>query len=210
MQWQQWSECGLTGAFGCTAHRREWHLPEAHAQLFPGLQFAWGIHPWYAKEVTDLSLDELDAKLQLCDDLQVGEIGLDYARVHYGAPDRITQQYAFEEQLKLAEKYQRIANLHIRKAWDDFMSIMSSHRDCKIIIHSFSASAEIATELLKRFPQCRLSFGSVLCNDNAERLRALAQSLPPERVLTDSDWPYKAGITPLDCARIEALLPKTS
>ena len=208
LQWQQWRNAGLTGGIGCTAHRSEWRLPGERATLFPGLQFAWGIHPWYAREVTELSMDELEAKLRLCDDLQIGEIGLDYARVHYGAPDRLTQQYAFEEQLKLAEKYTRTAILHIRKAWDDFIAIMSRHHDAKIIIHSFSGSAEIASELLKRFPNCRLSFGSTLCNDNAERLRAMVMTLPPERVLTDSDWQYKDGITPLDCARIGALLPK--
>lgn len=201
-QWLQWREAGLSGAIGCTARPAQWAMPPGYPAGWDGLQIAWGVHPWFAREADGEALARLECALRSDGALQVGEIGLDYVRIHSLAPERQIQCAAFESQLSLADRHGRIAVLHVRKAWDDFFAIMERHRGCHAIIHGFCGSVELARRILKDLPNCDISFGASLCNPNAVRLRAAAAIVPASRYRTDSDWPFRGGFTPVDCARL--------
>lgn len=201
-QWRQWRSAGLAGAVGCTARHAEWKMPPEPGK-FDGLRFAWGIHPWFAAEWNEAAARELESALADNPALQVGEIGLDYSRESPAAAFAPALQCAaFEAQMALAAEFGRCAVVHVRKAWPDFLAVARQCRSCAVVLHGFSGSAEVARQLMECLPLCRFSFGATLCNRNAARLRRTAAAIPPERFLTDSDWPNRPAFTPPDCRKI--------
>ena len=56
------------------------------------------------------------------------------------------------------------------------------------MFHGFSGSAETAKELVRR--GFFIAFGGALTYRGADRLRAVAASVPPDRLLLETDCPY--------------------
>lgn len=158
---------------------------------YDGMAAAVGIHP--TEITTDgLSLaeaaEQLEALLIRRKELKiaaVGEIGLDY----YWKPfDREAQEAFFDAQLSLAEKYDLPVSVHDREAHGDTFEMLLRHPAARGVLHAYSGSAEMARELVRR--GWYISFGGVLTFKNAERVRAVAASIPTERLLLETDCPY--------------------
>ena len=78
-----------------------------------------GIHPWYVSEATEDWDEEMEKILAENPDVQVGEIGLDKIK-----PDFVRQKQVFLTQLKLAQKYNRVASIHCVRAWGEMMPLL--------------------------------------------------------------------------------------
>ena len=59
-------------------------------------------------------------------------------------------------------------------------------------MHCFGGSVETARELLER--GWYISFSGTLTFNNAERLRAVAETIPADRMLVETDCPYLAPV----------------
>src|SRR3569832_358877 len=95
------------------------------ARTHPGVLFATaGVHPHYAKELTDELLVELRQLAPMQQVVAVGECGLDYFR---DLSPRAVQQQEFHRQLVLAAQVRKPVFLHQRDAHDDFVSILREH-----------------------------------------------------------------------------------
>lgn len=105
-----------------------------------------GVHPWDAEtgiiEVEKLATAEA-----------IGEIGLDFAC----EVSRERQIAIFEEQLQLAEQYQKPVVLHCVRAFEQTMMILSKYTLRAVIFHGFIGSKEQAAQAINR--GYYLSFG---------------------------------------------------
>lgn len=164
----------------------------AQAAKYPKMHVAAGIHPSCAgKEGT---VDE--GRIALCDLLDdavknkivaVGEIGFDY---HYDDTDRETQRTFFEMQMRVAEMYGMPVVIHDREAHGDCFDMVCKYPNVRGVFHSYSGSAEMAQELIRR--GWIISFSGVVTFKNAERVRTVAKSVPMDKLLIETDCPYLA------------------
>ena len=164
----------------------------AQAAGYKNMYVAAGIHPGCAGR--DASLDE--SRIALCDLLDnavknkivaVGEIGFDY---HYDDTDRETQAAFFEMQMRIAEMYGLPVVIHDREAHGDCFDMVCKYPNVHGVFHSYSGSAEMAAELIKR--GWMISFSGVVTFKNAERVRSVAKSVPLDKMFIETDCPYLA------------------
>jgi TatD DNase family protein len=117
----------------------------------------------------------------------IGEIGHDF---HYEGYSRELQELYFERQMEMAQRYDLPVIIHDRDAHGPCFDMALKFPKVRGVFHSFSGSAEMAKELVKR--GWYISFSGVLTFKNAARVRAVAESVPLERVLIETDAPYLA------------------
>ncbi|MEG1687614.1 MAG: TatD family hydrolase, partial [Angelakisella sp.] len=147
---------------------------------------AVGLHPQEAEGAPTGYLDTLAALAQNGRVKAIGEIGLDYFRFE---GDRQCQQRIFCEQLELAATLSLPVVIHNRDAHADTLDIVKRYRPAGVV-HCFSGSAELATELVKL--GFYLGFTGVITFKNAHRAVAAAAAVPLNRLLVETDCPYLA------------------
>ena len=160
------------------------------AEQYPALYAAVGIHPHDALyNDPDAVMEELRALLKHPKAVAIGEIGLDY---HWDTVDRETQKMYFERQLLLAEETGYPVVIHDREAHGDCMDFVLRHPNVTGIFHSYSGSAEMAKELIKR--GWYLSFSGVVTYKNAAKTKEAAAVTPLDRLLIETDCPYLSPV----------------
>ena len=147
---------------------------------------AVGSHPDVADEVNEAVLDEY---CQLCKQNSkikaIGEIGLDY---HYEDIPREIQLKAFRMQMELARELNLPAIVHERDAHEDGMAVVREFPDVTGVFHCYSGSAEMARQLVDK--GWYIGFTGVLTFKNARKAVEVAQSIPLERIVLETDCPY--------------------
>jgi len=124
-----------------------------------------------------------------------GEIGLDY---HYDHSPRDSQRRVFRRQLRLALERRLPAIIHTREAEDDTIKILredwaeAGGAAVGGIIHCFTGTQRLADAAIEL--GFHISFSGVLTFKNAGDLRDVAQSVPMERLLVETDCPYLAPL----------------
>lgn len=166
------------------------------SEKYPGMYAACGIHP--TELFGELPLDEAISALREIIDadrrknnkiIAIGEIGLDY---HYDGTDRELQKRYFEAQLGLAEQTGLPVLIHDRDAHGDCFETVLKYPRVRGVFHSYSGSPEMAIELVKR--GYYISFSGVITFKNAPKVRAVAASVPTDRILLETDAPYLAPV----------------
>ena len=172
----------------------------AQAAEYEGMYAAIGIHPEDCHRIADIdaALDTLYA--MLCDPearkrdkiVALGEIGLDYHWQEYdGIPmDKQKQAYVFERQMEMARELHLPVIIHDREAHGDCFETVLRYPDVKGVFHSYSGSADMARELVRR--GWYISFSGTLTFKNATRVREAAMAVPHDRLLIETDEPYLA------------------
>ena len=158
----------------------------ALAREYDFLYAAVGSHPDAADEVTP---QVLDAYRQLCRDnpkvLAIGEIGLDY---HYEDIPRQRQLAAFRDQMALAQELGLPVIVHEREAHADGMAVVEEFPQVTGVFHCYSGSVEMAQWLVSR--GWYIGFTGVLTFKNARKAVEVAQQLPLDRIVLETDCPY--------------------
>lgn len=149
---------------------------------------AVGIHPSdILKEGNTIeALEDLITKSNKI--VAIGEIGLDY---HWESnPSKEIQIEWFIKQLQVAKKYNLPIIIHSRDAMGDTVDVLKEYKDCyqKGIMHCYAGSIETSKELEKL--GFYFSFAGPLTYKNANTLRNVAQSIPLDRILVETDDPY--------------------
>jgi TatD DNase family protein len=149
-------EDGLLGVINVgTNHRSNLRAIE-QAKKYPLMYVAAGIHPEDVAS-TDIGVEgELSALYALLEDrakreenkiVALGEIGLDYYWEPY---DRGQQIACFEAQMEMARSLGLPVVIHDREAHGDSFDVVCKYPDVRGVFHSYSGSAEMAKELVKR------------------------------------------------------------
>ncbi len=165
------------------------------AEDHPFIYVASGLHPHEAS----LFDDDLEWQLMAASDhakaIAWGEIGLDY---HYDHSPREVQRRVFARQLELARMSELPVIIHTREAEDDTIAILQEHWaqrggiEFGGIIHCFTSTQALADAALA-MGFC-ISFSGVITFKTADELRAVAQSVPLDRLLIETDCPYLAPV----------------
>ena len=167
-------------------------LAAEQARAYPQMVTALGIHPSDAAFLTGTPDEEVAQIRALLTDpankaVAVGEIGLDY---HYEGYDKRLQEEYFSRQMALAEELGLPVVIHDREAHGDCFEMVCRYPRVTGVFHSYSGSAEMAKDLIRR--GWYISFSGTITFKNAPRVREVAASLPHERVLIETDAPYLA------------------
>ena len=166
------------------------------AAKFDRMYAAVGIHPEdveYCKmnisEEINILCDRVDTKekRQKNKIVAIGEIGLDY---HMEKFDKGLQQKYFDAQMELAAELDVPVIIHDRDAHCDCFDTVCRYPSVKGVFHSYSGSAEMAKELVKR--GWYISFSGVLTFKNARKAVEVAEVVPMDRILIETDCPYLA------------------
>ena len=149
---------------------------------------AVGSHPDVCDEVNE---EVLDIYRTLCREnpkiKAIGEIGLDY---HYEDIPREIQQRAFRLQMSLAKELGLPVIVHDRDAHADSMAIVEEFPEVKGVFHCYSGSVEMAQWLIDR--GWYIGFTGVLTFKNARKAVEVAEAIPLERIVLETDCPYMA------------------
>ena len=126
----------------------------------------------------------------------IGEIGLDYS--HPGA-DPVAQRALFERQVALAAEWGLPVIVHSREAAADTLAILRAAGSRALaaegrlgVLHCFVGDAAFAEEVLSLGMMVSLS--GIVTFRNADALRAVAATIPGDRLLVETDSPYLAPV----------------
>ena len=161
---------------------------------------AVGFHP---EDLNPLSLSDLETvkKTALKEKKvkAIGEIGLDY----YWKEVPVQKQLEFfEAQILLAKELDLPIIVHDREAHEDTYKLLLKHKP-KGVLHCYSGSEESAKELLKI--GMYIGIGGSLTFKNNKKGVKVAQSVPIEKILLETDAPYMAP-TPMRGKRNDSSL----
>lgn len=168
---------------------------------------AVGLHP---ELVADryAEIDLLEQRISEC--RLVGEVGLDGSAKHRGSYER--QKEVFARALVTSQMHRgRVVTIHSRGAAADTISLIEKHTDpanVLCILHWFSGSLAEARRAADA--GCYFSVNSAMLAHG--RGRALAQNIPEDRLLTETDSPFltldDGAPGPLHAMRVVAELAK--
>lgn len=157
--------------------------------------YCLGIHPLYVPHAAEADLQALDAQLRLHRDdprlLAVGEIGLDFFVPELSTPPmREKQEFFYRAQLQLAADAGLPVVLHVRRSADRLLKFLRQIRPATGwtgIAHAFNGSLVQAQAFVDL--GFKLGFGGALTFGRALQLRHLAQTLPLEALVLETDAP---------------------
>jgi TatD DNase family protein len=121
-----------------------------------------------------------------------GEIGLDF---HYDHSPREVQRDVFARQLRLAAERRLPVIIHTREAEKETLKVLQENwRQPEIggILHCYSGSLELAQAGLEM--GFWVSFSGMLTFQKAHNVREVAQKVPMERLLIETDAPFLAPV----------------
>jgi TatD DNase family protein len=146
-----------------------------------------GVHPSDAPEGVPVSSgDPFWKLLERCDG--IGEIGLD---PKYSTTDEKSAQMKwFVAQLAAAEKLDKPVQVHSRGSEKECLDILGTFRLPSVMMHWFEGQADEAVHRVVSRGYF-VSFGPALLY--SKRIRRLAERIPEERLLTESDGPVAFG-----------------
>ena len=158
------------------------------ANSYDYIYAAVGSHPDVADEVNDAVIGEYRELCKLNPKVKaIGEIGLDY---HYEDIPRQIQMRAFRMQMELARELKLPVIVHEREAHEDGMQVVRDFPDVTGVFHCYSGSAEMARQLVSK--GWYIGFTGVLTFKNARKSVEVAESIPLDRIVLETDCPYMA------------------
>jgi len=161
-----------------------------------GDSYCLGIHPLYVAQATEDDLEALERQLARYQDdprlVAVGEIGLDFFVPALCTPAiREKQEYFYRRQLQLARQYRLPLVLHIRRSADRLLKHLRALQHPQLpwsgIAHAFNGSLVQAQAFVSL--GFKLGFGGAVTFERARQLRHLAQVLPLQALVMETDAP---------------------
>ena len=100
------------------------------------------------------------------------------------------QIYIFKKQLEIAKKINLPVIIHSRDAAQECFDIIKESRVNMGVIHCYSGSVEMAKEYIKI--GFYIGIGGVVTYKNARKLVEVAEAIPIEKIVLETDCPYLA------------------
>lgn len=162
----------------------------ALAEQYPNMYAVVGMYPGSCPLPFDAAqMEELIAQFSAMLDHEkvvgLGEIGFDF---HYDDVPREVQTLWFDRQMRLAAEKNVPVVIHDREAHGATMDMIAAHPDVRGVLHSYSGSAEMARQLCER--GWMISLSGVVTFKNARQTALVAETVPPEHLLIETDCPY--------------------
>jgi TatD DNase family protein len=163
-------------------------LSNQYSEQIPGLVYTLGIHPLYTNQALegDITVLEQEISSSLLDPrfVGIGEIGLDY---FVEGLDPHKQEYFFNTQLDLAQKFKLPVVLHVRRSQDAILKALRQRKIPGGIAHAFNGSLQQAEQFIGL--GFKLGFGGAATYERALQIRRLLVELPFDSIVTETDAP---------------------
>ncbi|MBR6301696.1 TatD family hydrolase [bacterium] len=150
-----------------------------------------GVFPEEVKTFTDKTLSDMENIIKTNNKIiGIGEIGLDY---YWDKTYKELQKEIFIKQIEFANEMNLPLNIHSRDAHGDTLEILKKYnKNSTAIMHCFSGSLEFAGECIKE--GIYIALGGVVTFKNAIKAKEVAQNIPLEYLLLETDDPYLAPV----------------
>jgi TatD DNase family protein len=158
------------------------------ASEHPAVYAAVGIQPNYCAEAKAGDWERIVALADSPKVAAIGETGLD--RYWDYAPFEVQQDY-FDRHLRLSQERGLPFIVHTRESDADVVAMLSdasARGPLTGVMHSFTGSAETAAECVAL--GLYVSFAGMVTFKKSDDLRAVAATIPVDRILVETDSPY--------------------
>lgn len=136
----------------------------------------------------NLAIVEFEKQVQAGHLVAIGETGLDY---YYEHAPKALQIQSFRLFIALAKKAHLPLVIHCREAFFDLFNILEEEGFSEpVLLHCFTGSQEEAQEAIKR--GFYLSFSGIVTFKKNVSLQQVAQLVPLEKMIIETDCPYLA------------------
>ena len=161
-------------------------LVEQHPNLYASV----GVHPDY-EGVEDPDAAHLVELAQHPRVIAIGETGLDYFRLK---GDLEWQRTRFRNHIRAARECGKPLIIHTREAAADTLRIMAEENAAEAggVMHCFTETWEVAEAALAM--GFYISFSGIVTFKSAKQIKEVAQRVPLERILIETDAPYLAPV----------------
>jgi len=161
-------------------------IAENHDDVYASI----GVHPNH-EEGHEPSVDDLLEKAKHPKIIAIGETGLDYFR---STGDVEWQRQRFRTHIEAAKQCQKPLIIHTREAREDTIKILQQEnaRDAAGVMHCFTETWEMAKAAMDM--GFYISFSGIVTFKSATELQAVAQKVPMDRMLVETDSPYLAPV----------------
>ena len=151
-----------------------------------------GLHPEEVRADWRDQLSIVNCQLSISECIAIGEVGLDY---YWSREFEHEQQEAFEEQVRWAVELQLPLMIHCRKAQNEMVAIIKryAHDLPGGVFHCFTGNVQEAQQLLE-FDRFVLGIGGVLTFKKSHLPETLAEVVPLDRIVLETDAPYMAPV----------------
>ncbi|MBR1548013.1 MAG: TatD family hydrolase [Prevotella sp.] len=124
--------------------------------------------------------------------IAIGEVGLDF---YWSREFQTEQLEAFEQQVRWSVETRLPLMIHCRKAQNELVAILDRYASDLPggVFHCFTGNALEARQLL-RFERFALGIGGVLTFKKSHLPEVLAEVVPLERIVLETDAPYMAPV----------------
>ena len=179
---------GVGLALCVSVNLKDFHEVISLAETYPHLYASVGVHPDYEdeEEPTVEKLVELANHPKV---IAIGETGLDYFRLK---GDLEWQRARFRNHIRAAKLCGKPLIIHTREAAADTLRIMEEEGAASVggVMHCFTESLEIAERAIAL--GFYISFSGIVTFKNAIQVKEVAEKIPLDRVLVETDSPYLA------------------
>ena len=161
-------------------------IAEAHPHIFASV----GVHPDYA-DVPAVTVEQLTALAAHRKVVAIGETGLDYFRLK---GDLEWQRERFRTHIRAARLCHKPLIIHTRAAAADTLRLMREENAAEVagVMHCFTEDWDVAQAALEM--GFYISFSGIVTFKNAKALKDVAQRVPLDRILVETDSPYLAPV----------------
>jgi len=166
-------------------------LPKVLAicEKYPFCYASVGVHPEECEKMREADIDILREHTKNPKVRAIGEIGLDY---YWGDVEKDIQKKWFARQIELAKEVKLPIIVHDREAHGDTVDILKAEKavDAGGVLHCFSGSREMARDILDM--GMYIGIGGTLTFKNARKVKEVAEYVPMESIVLETDAPYLA------------------
>jgi len=161
-------------------------IAESHEQVSASV----GLHP-NEQGGHDPGIDELVEYAQHPKVIAIGETGLDYFR---SEGDLSWQRDRFRRHIAAAKQAGKPLIIHSRDAGEDTLRILAeeSAADVGGVMHCFTGDWDMAQRAMDL--NFHISFSGIVTFKNARELQEVAEKMPEDRMLVETDSPYLAPV----------------
>ena len=158
------------------------------ANKYPECYASIGIHP---TEIDHTSESDYEETMKLVSNpkvVAIGEIGLDYHWVKEPEKREIQKEW-FIRQIEFANDHHLPISIHNRESNEDCLKILKEHTPkYSGVMHCYSGSVEMLDDILSL--GMYISLGGPVTFTNAKTPKAVAEEVPLEKLLVETDCPY--------------------
>lgn len=153
-----------------------------------------GVHP-DNEGVQEPTLQDLLVRARRPRVVGIGETGLDYYRIgQRSLQDMAWQRERYRVHIRAARQTSLPLVIHTRSASQDTLAILKDEGAGEVrgVFHCFTETRDVARQALDL--GFHISFSGILTFRNAQDLREVAQMVPLDRCLIETDSPYLAPV----------------